>query len=65
MTRIARKATFALLQSEQIVGRTWRFNQTCMRWIYNAMVQPVIAYACTMGWSKKQKFEKLMGFFMK
>ena len=45
--RIARKATVALLQCRQIVGRAWGLNPTSMRWIYTAMIRPVITYACT------------------
>ena len=47
VTRIARKATAALLQCRQIVGRAWGLNPTSMRWIYIAMIRPVITYACT------------------
>ena len=47
ITRIARKATAALLQCRQIVGRAWGLNPTSMRWIYTAMIRPVITYACT------------------
>ena len=46
ITRIARKATAALLQCRQIVGRAWGLNPTSMRWIYTAMIRSVITYAC-------------------
>ena len=47
ITRIARKATAALLQCRQIMGRAWGLNPTSMRWIYTAMIRPVISHACT------------------
>ena len=37
--RIARKATAALLQCRQIMGRAWELNPTSMRWIYTASLQ--------------------------
>ena len=62
ITRIARKATAALLQCRQIVGRAWGLNPTSMEWIYTAMIRPVITYACTSwvgGVNKKYLEEKL------
>ena len=62
ITRIARKATAALLQCRQIVGRAWGLNPTGMRWIYTAMIRPIITYACTSwvgGVSKKYLEKKL------
>ena len=38
ITRIARKATVALLQCRQIVGRACGLNLANMRWIYTAMI---------------------------
>ena len=60
ITRIARKATAALLQCRQIVGRAWGLNPTSMRWIYTAMIRPVITYACTslVGGVNKKYLEK-------
>ena len=46
ITRIARKATVVLLQCRQIVGKAWGLNPTNMRWIYTAMIRPVITHAC-------------------
>ena len=46
ITRMARKATVALLQCRQIVSRAWGLNPTNMRWIYTATIRPVITYAC-------------------
>ena len=62
ITRIARKATVALLQRRQIVGRAWGLNSTNMRWIYTAMIRPVITYACVSwvgGVHKKYLVKKL------
>ena len=62
ITRIARKATVALLQCRQIVGRAWGLNPTNMRWIYTAMIRPVITYACVSwvgGANKKYLAKKL------
>ena len=60
ITRIARKATAALLQCRQIVGRAWGLNPTGMRWIYTAMIRPIITYACTswVGGVNKKYLEK-------
>ena len=60
ITQIARKATAALLQCKQIVGRAWGLNPTSMRWIYTAMIRPVITYACTpwVGGVNKKYIEK-------
>ena len=61
-TRIARKATVALLQCRQIVGIAWGLNPTNMRWIYTAMIPPVITYACVSwvgGINKKYLVKKL------
>ena len=62
ITRIARKATVALLQCRQIVGRAWGLNPTNMRWIYTAMMRYVITYACVSwggGVNKKYLAKKL------
>ena len=62
ITRIARKATVALLQCKPIVVKAWGLNPTSMRWIYTAMIRPVITYACTSwvgGVNKKYLAKKL------
>ena len=62
ITQIARKATVALLQCRQIVGRAWGLNPTSMRWIYTAMIRLIITYACTSwvgGVNKKYLAKKL------
>ena len=60
ITRIARKATAALFQGRQTVGRAWGLNPTAVRWIYTAMIRPVITYACTswVGGVNKKYLEK-------
>ena len=61
-TQIARKATAALLQCRRIVGRAWGLNPTNMKWIYTAMIRPVITCACTSwigGLNKKYLVKKL------
>ena len=60
ITRIARKATAALLQCRQKVDRAWGLIPTSMRWIYTAMIRPVITYACTswVGGVNKKYLEK-------
>ena len=60
ITRIARKATAALLQCRRIRGRAWGLNPTNMKWIYTAMIRPVITYACTswVGGLNKKYLEK-------
>ena len=60
ITRIARKATAALLQCRQIVGRAWGLNPTSMRWIYTVMIRPVITNTCTswVGGVNKKYLEK-------
>ena len=60
ITRIARKATAALLQCRQTVGRAWELTPTSMQWIYTAMIRPVITYARTsrVGGVNKKYLEK-------
>ena len=60
ITRIARKATAALLQYRQIMGIAWGLNPTSMRWVYTAMIRPVITYACAswVGEVNKKYLEK-------
>ena len=45
ITRITRKATTALMQCRQIVGKTWRIKPSLLKWIYTAMIRPIISYA--------------------
>ena len=38
ITRIIRKATTALMQCRQIVGKTWGIKPSMWKWIYTAMI---------------------------
>ena len=46
ITRITWKATTALMQCRQIVGKTWGIKPFMMKWIYTAMIGPIMSYAC-------------------
>ena len=46
ITRITRKATTALMQCRQIVGKTWGIKPSMMKWVYTAMIRPIMSYAC-------------------
>ena len=46
VTQIIRKATTALMQYRRIVGKTWGIKPSMMKWIYTAIIRPIIAYAC-------------------
>ena len=46
ITRITTKATAVLMQSRRIVGKTWGVRPLTMKWIYTAMVRPILTYAC-------------------
>ena len=41
-----RKAKMILHQSRRIIGRTWGLNPRSTRWLYTAMVRPMITYGC-------------------
>ena len=45
ITRITRKATTALMQCKQTVVKP-----SMMKWIYTAMIRPIMSYAC-MSWA--------------
>ena len=62
ITRIARKATVALLQCRQMVGRAWKLNSANMRWIYTAMTTTrhhICGYILGCGVGKKYLAKKL------
>ena len=65
ITRITRKATTALMQCRQIVGKTWGIKPSMMKWIYTAMIRQIVSYACAPwagGLNKKylvRKFTKV------
>ena len=46
ITQITRKATTALMQCRQIVDKTWGIKPSMMKWIYTAMIRPIMSYAC-------------------
>ena len=63
ITRITRKATTALMQRRQIVGKAWGIKPSMMKWIYTAMIRPIMSYACvswTGGRSNKYLVRKLI-----
>ena len=48
ITRITRKATTALMQCRQIVGKTWGITPSMMKWIYTAVIcQPCRVHVCS------------------
>ena len=48
ITRITRKATTALLQCRQIVGKMWGITPSMMKWIYTAVIrQPCRMHVCS------------------
>ena len=62
ITRITRKATTVLMQCRQIVGKTWGIKPSMMKWMYTAMIRPIMSYACVSwagGLNKKYLVRKL------
>ena len=60
--QITRKATTALMQRRQIVGKTWGIKPSMMKCIYTAMIRPIMSYACVSwagGLNKKYFVKKL------
>ena len=60
--RIIRKATTALMQCRQIVSKTSGIKPSMMKWIYAAMIRPIMSYACVSwagGLSKTYLMRKL------
>ena len=58
----ARKATTALMRCRLIVGETWGIKPSMMKWIYTAMIRPIMSYACVSwagGLNKKYLVRKL------
>ena len=56
INRITREATTALMQCRQTVGKTWGIKPSMMKWIYTALVRPIMSYAmCALGWRSQQK----------
>ena len=59
---ISRKATIALMQCRQIVGKTWRIKLSMMKWIYTSIIRPIMSYVCVSwigGHKKKYLVRKL------
>ena len=46
ITPITCKAVTALMQCRQIVGKTWGIKPSMIKWIYTAMIHPIMPYAC-------------------
>ena len=44
--RITSKATTSLVQCRQIVGNSWGLKPVIMKWVYIAMIRPILTYAC-------------------
>ena len=62
MTRITRKLTTSLMQCRRIVGKTWGIKPSMMKWIYTAIIRPIMSYACVSwadGLNKKYIERKL------
>ena len=62
ITRITRTATTALMQCRQIVSKAWGIKPFMMKWIYTAMICPIMSYACVSwagGLNKKYLERKL------
>ena len=34
------------MQCRQIVGKRWEIKPSMMKWIYTAMIRPIMQYAC-------------------
>ena len=50
------------MQCRQIVGKTWGIKPSMMKWIYTAMIRPIMSYACVSwagGLNKKYLVRKL------
>ena len=62
ITRITRKATTALMQCRKNLGITWGIKPSMMKWIYTAMIRPIMSYACVFragGLNKKYLVRKI------
>ena len=62
ITRITSKATTALMQCRQIVCKTWGITPFMMKWIYTAVIRPIMSNACVFwagGLNKKYLVRKL------
>ena len=55
ITRITRKATTALMQCRQIVGKTWGNNTIYDEMDIHSCDTPTMSNACVLGWRSQQK----------
>lgn len=46
MDEKARKATASLAQVNRLVRKTWGINPAKSKWLYEAMIRPIITYGC-------------------
>ena len=46
------KAKIALWQCNRVVGRTWGFTPKATRWVYEAVIRPMIVYAAAVWWPR-------------
>ena len=47
ITKIAEKATASLMQCKKAVGPTWGLTPKTCRWMYQAVIRPIITYCAT------------------
>ena len=50
ITHITRKEITALMQCRQIVRRTREKKPSMMKWVYTAIIPPIMLYACVPCW---------------
>ena len=55
--RITCKPTTAVMQCRQIVGKTWGIKSSIMKWIYKAMIRPIMSYVCVRGGVEDTRLE--------
>ena len=55
--RITCKPTTAVMQCRQIVGKTWGIKSSIMKWIYTAMIRPIMSYVCVRGGVEDTRLE--------
>ena len=46
ITNVSKKAVSSLMQCKQFLGKMWGMKPKTMKWIYTAMVRPIVSYAC-------------------
>lgn len=50
--RVCQKATVAFWQCRRAIGRTWGFSPKITRWLYTAVIRPMVAYASLIWWPR-------------